>query len=132
MASGVLSVCEADRAAVGEQNNYAVEVHGTRGLLRWDFRRPGELQVSSGDVYSGQPTGTVFSEPGDGEYAAFQPGAGIAMGYDDTKVVEARNFVLAIAGEPAELATLDDAVASARALDAMVASHQTGKWVSVS
>src|SRR3954470_20659264 len=122
MESGALSICEANRAAVGEQNNYAFEVHGTRGLVRWDFRRPGELQVSTGDHYAGQPTSTVFSEPGDGEYAAFQPGAGIAMGYDDTKVVEARNFVRAIScgpisGEAAGLATLDDAVASAAVLD---------------
>jgi predicted dehydrogenase len=129
MASGALSVCEANRAAVGEQNNYALEVHGTRGLVRWDFRRPGELQVSAGDDYAGQPTSTVFSEPGDGEYAAFQPGAGIAMGYDDTKVVEAHDFVRAITGEAVELATLDDAVASASVLDAMVASHSTGEWV---
>jgi predicted dehydrogenase len=129
MPGGVLSVCEANRAAVGEQNNYAFEVHGTRGLVRWDFRRPGELQVSSGDQYAGQPTSTVFSEPGDGEYAAFQPGAGIAMGYDDTKVVEARSFIRAISGEATELPTLDDAVASATVLDAMVASHATGQWV---
>lgn len=132
MASGTLSVCEADRAAVGEQNSYGLQVHGTRGLVRWDFRRPGELQVSSGDQYAGQPTSTVFSEPGDGEYAAFQPGAGIAMGYDDTKVVEARNFVRAISGDAVDLATLDDAVASATVLDAMVASHETGGWVELS
>jgi predicted dehydrogenase len=136
MTGGLLAVCEANRAAVGEQNSYAFEVHGTKGLVRWDFRRPGELQVSSGDLYAGQPTSTVFSEPGDGEYAAFQPGAGIAMGYDDTKVVEAHNFIKAISngqssGEAAELATLDDAVASARVLDAMVASHETGEWVAV-
>jgi predicted dehydrogenase len=129
MASGALGICEADRGAVGEQNNYALEVHGTQGLVRWDFRRPGELQVSTGDLYAGQPTSTVFSEPGDGEYAAFQPGAGIAMGYDDTKVVEARRFLGAISGEAVELATLDDAVASALVLDAMVASHETGEWV---
>jgi predicted dehydrogenase len=132
MESGVLTVCEANRVAVGEQNNYAFEVHGTKGLVRWDFRRPGELQVSAGDQYAGQPTSTVFSEPGDGEYAAFQPGAGIAMGYDDTKVVEARNFVTAIAGGTAALATLDDAVASASVLDAMVASHESGTWVELS
>jgi len=135
MRSGVLGVCEADRAAVGEQNSYGLEVHGSRGLVRWDFRRPGELQVSTGDQYAGQPTSTVFSEPGDGEYAAFQPGAGIAMGYDDTKVVEARNFVRAIhrgSGEAVDLATLDDAVASATVLDAMVASHETGGWVELS
>jgi predicted dehydrogenase len=74
MRGGALAVCEANRAAVGEQNNYALEVHGTQGLIRWDFRRPGELAVSSGTAYAGQPTATVFSEPGDGEYAAFQPG----------------------------------------------------------
>lgn len=127
--SGVLAMCEAGRAEVGEQNNYAFEVHGTRGLLRWDFRRPGELAVSTGTAYAGQPTATVFSEPGDGAYAVFQPGAGIATSYDDTKVVEAAAFVRAIAGEPADHPTLDDAVASATALDAMITSHDHRKWV---
>lgn len=131
MRSGVLAVCEANRAAVGEQNNYALEVHGTQGLLRWDFRRPGELALSSGTTYSGQPTATVFSEPGNGAYAAFQPGAGIAMSYDDTKVIEAWQFLQAIGGVEVEVATLDDAVASATALDAMVTAHSTGKWVEV-
>lgn len=131
MCSGVLAVCEANRAAVGEQNNYALEVHGTQGLLRWDFRRPGELALSSGTTYSGQPTATVFSEPGNGAYAAFQPGAGIAMSYDDTKVIEAWQFLQAIGGVEVEVATLDDAVASATALDAMVTAHSTGKWVEV-
>ena len=132
LGNGVLGVCEANRAAVGEQNNYAVEVHGTRGLVRWDFRRPGELHVSKGTEYAGQPTTTVFSEPGDGEYSAFQPGAGIAMGYDDTKVIEARNFIKAISGQSQDIATLDDAVASAQALAAMVTSNESGKWVQLS
>jgi predicted dehydrogenase len=100
--------------------------------VRWDFRRPGELHVSKGTEYAGQPTTTVFSEPGDGEYFAFQPGAGIAMGYDDTKVVEARNFIKAISGQTQDIATLDDAVASAQALAAMVASNESGKWVQLS
>ncbi len=129
MSSGALAVCEANRAAVGEQNNYALEVHGTKGLVRWDFRRPGELQFSSGDDYSEQATQTVFASPGHGEYAAFQPGAGLAMGFDDTKVIEAMHFVRAIAGERQEQATLDDAVASAVVLDAMVESARTGTWV---
>jgi predicted dehydrogenase len=132
MRSGVLGVCEADRTAVGEQNDYVVAVHGTRGLVQWDFRRPGELRVSIGTRYAGQPTATLFSEPGDGEYAAFQPGAGIAMGYDDTKVAEAMHFMRAIGGEDTPLATLEDAVATATALDAMVTSHRTRAWVSVS
>lgn len=129
MASGVLAICEANRAAVGEQNSYSFEVHGTKGLVKWDFRRPGELLISSGDDYSAQPSQVRFSGPGDGEYLAFQPGAGIAMGYDDTKVIEAAQFIRAIAGQGSEQPTLDDAVASAQALDAMVESARTGTWV---
>ena len=131
MQSGALAVCEANRAAVGEQNNYSFEIHGTKGLVRWDFRRAGELQVSSGDDYSDQPTQTVFAGPGHGEYEAFNPGAGIAMSYDDSKVVEAMLFVRAIAGDARARATLDDAVASAVALDAMVESAASGTWVSL-
>lgn len=131
MASGVLAVCEANRAAVGEQNNYALEVHGTTGLVRWDFRRPGELRVSTGSDYAGQATQIAFSGPGDGQYAAFQPGGGIAMGYDDTKVVEAMLFLRAIAVGEAQNPDLDDAVASAEALDAMVTSAASQSWAEV-
>ncbi len=132
LTSGALAVLEASRAAVGEQNSYSLEVHGTKGLVRWDFRRPGELQVSAAGDYTGQPTSTLFSGPGAGEYLAFHPGSGIAMSYDDTKVVEAMQFLRAIAGGATEHPTLDDAVASAVALDAMVASHVSGKWVTLS
>ena len=47
-ASGARGVLEASRVAVGEQNNYGFEVHGTRGAVFWDFRRMNELGVSAG------------------------------------------------------------------------------------
>jgi predicted dehydrogenase len=129
LASGARVVLEASRVAVGQQNNYGFEVHGTRGAVAWDFRRMGELSVSVGDTYQDQPVRTVYVGPGDGEYAAFQPGAGIAMGYDDLKVIEAYHFLRSVAeGEPYG-ATLDDAVHSALALDAMAESVATGAWV---
>ena len=70
-------------------------------------------------------------EPGDGEYAAFQPGAGIAMGYDDLKVIEAYRFLRSIADGRPYGATLADAIRSAEALDALERSVATGAWVSV-
>jgi predicted dehydrogenase len=107
------------------------EVHGTGGLVRWDFRRSDELDVSSGEKYANQPTITSFSGPGDGDYHSFQPGAGIAMSYDDTKVIEAYGFMRAIAGEEVDGPTIADAVASARALDAIVASARDHAWVRI-
>ncbi|BCB74141.1 hypothetical protein Pflav_005510 [Phytohabitans flavus] len=66
-----------------------------------------------------------------GEYAAFQPGAGIAMGYDDLKVIEAANFLRSISDGAPHGPTLDDAVHAARATAAMSESFHTGTWVTL-
>jgi predicted dehydrogenase len=131
MASGARVVLEASRIAVGEHNNYGFEVHGTRGAVWWDFRRMGELAVSVGNAYQDQAVSTVFVGPPHGEYAAFQPGAAIAMGYDDLKVIEAYHFLRSVAEGKPYGTTLDDAVRSAAALDAMVRSVETGGWVTM-
>ncbi|MFE7278227.1 Gfo/Idh/MocA family protein [Streptomyces sp. NPDC057623] len=130
-ASGARGVLEACRVSVGEQNNYGFEVHGTKGAVFWDFRRMGELGVSRGTSYQDQPVSTVYVGTGDGEFGAFQPGAANAMGYDDLKVVEAYRFLRSVAEGTPHGATLDDAVRSARVLDAMVRSAQSGTWVDV-
>ena len=130
-ASGARGVLEASRVSVGEQNNYGFEVHGTKGAVFWDFRRMNELGVSTGTAYQDQAVSTVFVGPTHGFYAAFQPGAATAMGYDDLKVVEAYQFLRSIAEGTAHGTTLDDAVRSAEALDAMARSVETGGWVAV-
>ncbi|MGW3288627.1 Gfo/Idh/MocA family protein [Streptomyces sp. NPDC001002] len=130
-ASGARGVLEACRVSVGEQNNYGFEVHGTEGAVFWDFRRMNELGVSRGTNYQDQPVSTVFVGPGDGEFAAFQPGAANAMGYDDLKVIEAHRFLRSIAEGSACGATLPDAVHSAAVVDAMVRSAESGTWVNV-
>jgi predicted dehydrogenase len=130
-ASGARGVIEASRVAVGEQNNYGFEVHGTSGAVFWDFRRMNELGVSAGGTFQDQPVSTLHVGPGHGEYAAFQPGAGIAMSYDDLKVIEAHNFLRSIADGAAHGTTLWDAVRSGAVLDAMTRSAQSGAWVQV-
>ncbi|MEV0204645.1 Gfo/Idh/MocA family oxidoreductase [Streptomyces sp. NPDC050788] len=130
-ASGARGVLEACRVSVGEQNNYGFEVHGTEGAVFWDFRRMNELGVSRGTGYQDQPVSTVYVGPGAGEFAAFQPGAANAMGYDDLKVIEAHRFVRSIAEGTPYGATLRDAVHSAAAVEAMVRSAERGAWVNV-
>ena len=129
LASGARVVLEASRVAVGEQNSYGFEVHGSAGALFWDFRRMGELGVSRGSLYQDQPVCTVHVGPGAGAYAAFQPGAGIAMSYDDLKVVEAADFLRSIAEGRSHGTDLTDAVRSAELLDAMTESVTRGGWV---
>ncbi|MGA5731636.1 Gfo/Idh/MocA family protein [Streptomyces seoulensis] len=128
-ASGARGVLEACRVSVGEQNNYGFEVHGTEGAVAWDFRRMNELRLSRGGSYQDQPMSTVYVGPGDGEFAAFQPGAANAMGYDDLKVVEAYRFLRSVAEGKPYGATLADAVRAAGVLDAMAVSAEGRGWV---
>ncbi|MGI5430058.1 Gfo/Idh/MocA family protein [Streptomyces sp. CA-179760] len=131
-ASGARGVLEACRVSVGEQNNYGFEAHGTKGAVFWDFRRMNELGVSRGTTYQDQSVTTVYVGPGHGEFAAFQPGAANAMGYDDLKVIEAYRFLRSVAEGTPHGATLTDAVHSAAALDAMARSAASGAWADVS
>ncbi|MET9814743.1 Gfo/Idh/MocA family oxidoreductase [Streptomyces sp. NPDC006355] len=130
-ASGARGVLEACRVSVGEQNNYGFEVHGTKGAVFWDFRRMNELGISRGTTYQDQSVSTVYVGPGHGEFAAFQPGAANAMGYDDLKVIEAYRFLRSVAEGTPHGATLTDAVRSAAALDAMSRSAASGTWETV-
>ena len=131
MASGARVTLDCSRVAVGEQNSYGFEIHGTRGALSWDFRRMGELGVASGASYQDEPVRTIFVGPHDADFAAFQPGAGIPIGYDDLKVIEAARFLRSIADNHPHGATLTDAIRAAEALDAMEQSATSGAWVTL-
>lgn len=132
LTDGSHAVLESSRVAVGEQNRYGLEVHGTEGSLVWDFRRMNELQVSTrgtGGDYLDAFSTRRYASPGDGELAAFQPGTNNPMGFDDLKVVEARRLVESIAtGKPVG-ATVHDALAAAQVVDAMITSSDEKKWV---
>ncbi len=129
LSSGARVVLEASRVAVGEQNSYGFEVHGTDGALVWDFRRMGELGVVGGTARQDEPLCTVYVGPGAGTYGAFQPGAATAMGYDDLKVIEARDFLRSVAEGRSYGTEIGDAVRAAAALDAVTASAAGAGWV---
>ena len=130
-ASGARGVLESSRVAVGEQCTYGVEVHGERGALAWDFRRMGELRVALDQDFTDAAYTTLFCGPGDGELGAFQPGSGIAMSFDDLKVIELDRLVQSIAtGQPVG-ATIDDAVRAAELVDAIADSADRRAWVTL-
>ncbi len=131
LASGARVVLEASRVAVGAQNDYGFEVHGTAGSLSWDFRRMGELLASSGSAAQDQSVTTEFVGPAAGAYGAFQPGAANPMSYDDLKVVEAHAFLCSIADGVQRAAGLADAVRAQQVLDAAAESAARGRWLAV-
>jgi predicted dehydrogenase len=130
-ADGARGTLESCRTAVGEQCTYGIEVHGDRGALAWDFRRMGELQLCIDQDFTDASYVTTFVGPRSGEFGAFQPAGGIAMSYDDLKVIEAERLIGSIVrGAPAG-ATIDDAVIAADLVDAMLTSVRESRWIQV-
>jgi predicted dehydrogenase len=129
--SGARGYLDSSRVAVGEQCTYGFEVRGEKGAVAWDFRRMGELRLCLGQGYQDASWQTRYVGAGVGQFDAFQPGAGVAMGYDDLKVIEAERFVRSVAEGRAVGATIDDAVTSARVIDALTRSWDERRWVSV-
>ena len=128
--SGTLGSLTCSRVAVGEQCSYGIEVRGTDGALSWDFRRMGELRLCLDQDHQDAVWQTRLVAPGDGELASFQPGAGMAMGFDDLKVVEAARLAESITTGVQHGAGIEDAVVAAELVDAVVRSVEEKRWVS--
>ena len=73
----------------------------------------GELQLCLDQDYQNTSYVTRYVAPGDGELINFQPGSGIAMSYDDLKVIKAHRLVQSIATGQSVGATIHDALKAA-------------------
>jgi predicted dehydrogenase len=126
---GARVTLEASRVALGHKGGIGFSVQGTAGLVAWDFRRPNHLIACSGGDLGHGSVGTVYTGPGDGEYARFHSVAAVPLGYDDSVVIEAADFMRGVAEGRPHGATLQDAVRVAEILEAMIRSRETSAWV---
>ena len=128
-AHGTLEGC---RVISGPQCQMAFEVHGTRGALHWDFERMNEIHLFLSDSDGGHNGYTrIMSGPEHPFHAAFNPGPGVGLGYEDLKVIEAYQFLKSIRdgcqGEPA----FREALAVSKVLGAIERSWETERWEEV-
>ena len=127
-AGGAVGTLEASRIIVGPQCGLGFEIYGTDGSAAWNFERMNELRVclGRGGPYAGYTT--VLANQHFGDYAHFQPGPGNSMGYDDLKVIEAKKFLVAVAGGERRNSTIDDAHQVAEVISAAARSAESGRW----
>ena len=120
---------EASRVIVGPRTKLRVEVHGTRGALAWELERMNELErYSLAEDGGDEGYTTVLVGPEHPDFGAFQPGAGVPMGYDDLRVLEARSFLANVRDGEQRQPGIDEMVACARVLEAIERSNRSGRW----
>ena len=128
--NGAQGTLEACRVINGAACDMSFEVHGTRGAIKWNFERMNELQVQRrrDDNPADEGYTTVLTGPWHPHHADFNPAPGMALSYDDLKVIEAFEFLRGVAtgvqGEPGFAA----AAAVARAQQAIIASWASERW----
>jgi predicted dehydrogenase len=129
--NGVMGTLELSRVAVGAEARYAFEISGADGAVAWDFERLNELRVYAPLSTGDRGDARVLMGPGHPDFERFQPGAGIPMGYDDLKVIEAALFLESAADGVQRAPGAREMDAAARVIDAMVRSAKSATWATV-
>lgn len=130
--SGARGTLEISRTIFGPKVEHRFEIYGTRGALRWNFERMGEMEIYLPD---GSPARdgftTVHAGPDLPFFSRFQPGPANPMSYDDLKVIEAFHLLQAVADGHQEESGFDAAYGFARVHDAIIRSWASGGWETV-
>jgi predicted dehydrogenase len=126
-AQGILEAC---RVVNGAKCDMSFEVYGTRGALKWNMETMNQLRFQRRNA--ADPAGDGYTEllsgPAHPFHRNFNPAWGLAIGYDDTKVIEAFKFLESVAtgvqGEPG----FREALAVARVQESIMRSWASERW----
>ncbi|MES0872252.1 Gfo/Idh/MocA family protein [Pseudovibrio sp. SCP19] len=120
------------RVALGKKMGIIYEITGTKGALRFDQEDQNALwlyRMKDGPEQSGFRK--ILTNPHHPDYAAFCLGPGHGTGYQDQLIIEARDFLEAIATGETKWPTFKDGLEVSKVVDAARRSHQSGSWVDV-
>lgn len=130
--SGVVGHLYFSRAATGRKMGYAYEIHGTNGAIRFDQEDQNAVWLYKADGSQATRGFTkVLTGPAHPDYLPFCQGPGHGTGYQDQIIIEARDFLQAIATGKPVWPTFRDGLAVSRVIDTAFTSAETGRWLSV-
>lgn len=131
-ADGAMGHMYFSRIATGRKMGYIYEITGTKGAIRFD-------QEDQNALWLYKATGPeaergfckILTGPAHPDYAAFCQGPGHGTGYQDQIIIEARDFLEAIADGSPRWPTFADGLAVSHVITAARISQTTGAWTSV-
>ncbi|WP_266077884.1 Gfo/Idh/MocA family protein [Haladaptatus caseinilyticus] len=125
---GVMGTFEASRFATGHKNDHSIEIHGSKGSLKFSLERLNELELlREGD--RGYETILVTDE--DDPYIDHWWPPGHVIGWEHTFVHENYEFLSAVENGDEYHPNFADGLAVQKALDAIERSDERGEWESV-
>jgi predicted dehydrogenase len=131
--NGAIGTIGTSRIGMGRKLGLTYEIQGTKGSLFYTQERMNEIQLYR-DTDPNREKGfkTVYIGPEHPGYKAFFGLAGIGLGYNDQKIIEAHDLITAVAlNEPVQ-PDVRFAYGVNKVIDAAALSCNEHRWVSVS
>jgi predicted dehydrogenase len=129
---GGAGLLEASRVSPGAHFDIGYEIIGTRGMLRYSYDNINDLYLYRGEGPEDfRGFKRIAAGPGNPMYAAMLPAAGLALGYNDFKAIEARELITAIAENRPAHPDFNFGYQVQRVVEACQRSHDQRRWVHV-
>jgi len=120
------------RVANGKKMGYAYEIHGDKGAIRFDQEDQNAIWLYTMEGPEAERGfRKILTGPAHPNYAAFCQGPGHGTGYQDQIIIEARDFLDAIAAGENKWPTFADGLAVWRIVEAAITSAANGTWVDI-
>ena len=131
-ASGTTGHLFSSRTATGRKMGYAYEITGTKGAIRFDQEDQNALWLyRADDPEPERGFRKILTGPAHPDYLGFCQGPGHGTGYQDQIIIEAKDFLTAIADGTPVWPTFRDGLAVHQVMAAVRASAATGHWQAV-
>ncbi len=129
-ANGAMGHLHFSRVAQGRKMGYAYEITGTKGAIRFDQEDQNALWVyKADDPPALRGFRKILTGPEHPDYLPFCQGPGHGTGYQDQIIIEAKDFLTAIATGQPVWPTFRDGLEVTRVVAAAQASAASGLWV---
>lgn len=130
--NGASGIVDFSRVATGRKFMQTYEIYGTRGSLAYTYDEVNRIRLYTND----DPTGRRgFREidvgPEHPTYAAFLPLPNFALGYNETKIIEAAEVIRSIVSGQAVWPTFENGHHITQIVDACMLSSRQRAWVDI-
>jgi predicted dehydrogenase len=128
--SGAAGILSTNWMNAGSKTDIGFELSGTKGAIRFTWRRNDELQVyRHADPLDSRGFKTVFLGPMHPGAGRFWPVAGQSLGYGDAFTILIADLLAALGQGSAASPSFADGLQAARFVDAAVRSAEARTWV---
>ena len=130
--NGAMGQLYFSRIATGRKMGYAYEITGTKGAIRFDQEDQNAIWLyKMDDNEAERGFRKILTGPAHPDYLPFCQGPGHGTGYQDQIIIEARDFLEAIATGKPKWPTFEDGLDVVRIIETALASSSAKTWMDV-